>query len=857
MLTILCILFVLVGATMISAIKWVRPVGVFGGGFGNNGSTINSSGGYFNYLYAKDSTIINESVINLNVTGQILGNTEQWNRSGTNVYLSNTDDRVGVGTKTPDKKLQVDGTAKATKLVATQGHATIAPTPDEYALVLGNGNEDRVSIQFNSTSGLLNWSVEPDNGWLSTGKLGLNLQGNLLYLSSLQSLISKGGFWNRNSPLNLTGTEINFYNSDVSGTKEYDTTVTVYGNLSVTDKIIADKITSTDSLNITSDKTLNLFSDDLIASGHLSDELITNGDMGSSSGWSVGSGWSISGGVATKSTGGSGDLQQTSANMVEPLIVGEDYFLSYSFRRMDSVLTNLGVDIAGNTDIRWGHFTNDTYYAQFTALSTGNLKFDCSNTNQQLIIDNVSLRRVLKKDHIITGNLGIGNTQPTAPLTIFIPDNGNLNPVGIELSSDSQQQPRIDWTGGNVNGDYDGGVRWDASNTRFVWSGGGFSVPENSLIFWGGASAPGGITLDYVTGLLLTGRGAISFSTFGRLKTLLDSTQHAYGANEDTLTYFNGRDYVIDTKNEINGNVLLNGDTSILDTISLGSELVTNGDFSVGGSWTLGSGWSIVGGGLNKTSAGQTTASQTITGLTPGKSYLLTYNHNYVKSMNHYLLVSFGNFYYEDKHGANTGYSERRYIIKATSTSHDISFTSFNTNANNQHSIDDVSIKEINYGDLRADDLNLTGNIEVEGRGYIKDSIFYNVTNVTHGGGSEGNLNYLSNCVDDQIYNITENAGGHVFNFTGVESFKRIHANLEYDGSTSHYMIMNVYNHQRGVNVSIRELKDGNTENYNSIFIDNDHELISNAGMVSIIFTHPPSVNPTHQLRLNCLRLER
>jgi hypothetical protein len=59
------------------------------------------------------------NVGNLNVLGTMYGDTSQWSRLGTDIFLTNIGDRVGIGTTTPQNKLNVIGDGNFTGNITT------------------------------------------------------------------------------------------------------------------------------------------------------------------------------------------------------------------------------------------------------------------------------------------------------------------------------------------------------------------------------------------------------------------------------------------------------------------------------------------------------------------------------------------------------------------------------------------------------------------------------------------------------------------------------------------------------------------------------------------------------------------
>lgn len=80
----------------------------------------NSAGGVRRVTMYDDVTVVG----NLSVAGSIVGAGSLWNRSGTNTYLANSGDNVGIGTSTPGAKLDVVGAIQSNTSIATVESAT-------------------------------------------------------------------------------------------------------------------------------------------------------------------------------------------------------------------------------------------------------------------------------------------------------------------------------------------------------------------------------------------------------------------------------------------------------------------------------------------------------------------------------------------------------------------------------------------------------------------------------------------------------------------------------------------------------------------------------------------------------------
>jgi hypothetical protein len=444
--------------------------------------------------------------------------------------------------------------------------------------------------------------------------------------------------------------------------------------------------------------------------GFLGEEKITNGDFSSSANWTVGTNWAIAGGVATRSTGTQGNLSQSSANMVTPLVIGETYLVSFDIDSVDvSYMTRLtcgGVTIFASL--------NETGYASaiFTASNTDALTFDPQDNNVAIVIDNVSLRKIIRKNLIVSNWLGIG-VEPQYPLHI----NAETNSFGLLLEGTGQTTPSIALRSNPSTGvgastfsfNYDGSNQWvHFTNTAF-------KLDDAQRILFGAASQ-GSIQYDSSIGLSLSWiRKPIFINTRQYVDLGIDSVQTRWGTSDDAYVAYNGGDFLLNPQEVGSGGFGVAGDLYLSDYSSLGAELVINGDdFSSG--WTT-TGWTITGGTAVHDSGNTNALSQSIGGLTPNKWYKLNYE---IESNpgNNGLTVTWSNF---SKVHTVLDIRPFEILVRATSTSHTISFT---PTSGSTVTIDDVSIKELGNADLNAgvailDSINTTEfQVEADGDTY-------------------------------------------------------------------------------------------------------------------------------------------
>jgi hypothetical protein len=129
----------------------------------------------------------------------------------------------------------------------------------------------------------------------------------------------------------------------------------------------------------------------------LGDELLTNGDMSSATGWTLGSGWSISGGIATfDGSGGVSLYRSFSAS------TGDTFKITYDITSYTSGGFRIVYDgTNGTTNSAVGSYT------EYVSYKGGNTNlFLQSVSTSELSIDNVSVKPVNKKNHATTVFMG-------------------------------------------------------------------------------------------------------------------------------------------------------------------------------------------------------------------------------------------------------------------------------------------------------------------------------------------------------------------------------------------------------------------------------------------------------------------
>jgi len=131
---------------------------------------------------------------------------------------------------------------------------------------------------------------------------------------------------------------------------------------------------------------------------------------------------------------------------------------------------------------------------------------------------------------------------------------------------------------------------------------------------------------------------------------------------------------------------------SIKPLQTLGSELVTNGDFATDSDWTLESGWSISNGKLSATLSNSTNAYQAEV-LETGKTYQITYEiSNYSQGGVRFQFAGGGGTVSGTSNSSNGLFTEK---LKATVNHTSIRFRSLTTGGGFTGSIDNVSVKEV------------------------------------------------------------------------------------------------------------------------------------------------------------------
>lgn len=129
----------------------------------------------------------------------------------------------------------------------------------------------------------------------------------------------------------------------------------------------------------------------------LGSEMITDGDMSSSTNWTLGGSWSISGGVATFDDTSSSDLEQTDANMAISLESSTYYRLTFDIVASVSGQFDIENYGGGHSYVGVGVYTTGSYVKDFwtpSDIGDGGIRFDVtSGSASSFTIDNISLKK--------------------------------------------------------------------------------------------------------------------------------------------------------------------------------------------------------------------------------------------------------------------------------------------------------------------------------------------------------------------------------------------------------------------------------------------------------------------------------
>jgi hypothetical protein len=651
------------------------------------------------------------------------------------------DGDVGLGTSTPSATLEVNGA------IRLSGGETLS------AGEAGIYNSSTTGLSFQSGTGSISdWSLLDVNGnfiaWVKDNNMNFGTQASsvLNYGASASEHNFIGDFVNITDNLyvggnvgiqtNITGAPLSLPNDTAIGLGG-TTTPKALIEYNSTDTTISVDLTSDTDFRIINSSGEHIFfvdeTNNVPMSGYLGKEKITNGDFSSATGWTGdgAGGWLVGGGVVNRSTGAQGNFEQTSANMVTPLVIGESYLLSFDIASVDTgymtEVTCGGQTVFGSTN------KEGTSSAIFTATSTANLKFDPQNNNVALVLDNVSLKRIIRKDFIVTNKLGVGR-EPTVGVDVY----AGTDSVGIRVTGGGQTTPKFEFCSDPVTsvGATCSFLRYDGSNTWWEVGAGAWKLSTGYPMLWG-AAAQGSLNRFDGTGFVASFREGITLTTTRKINLGDDSIIHEYGTGNNATVYYNGNDFVISPQLEGGaGQIITGGAITVGDMSNLGSEFVTEGDFSAScASWTS-TGWTCDGTDAVHDTGNTNPLSQTISGLTVGKLYRLKFTT--AESIKFNGLTITWNGYNQVM--SVSDFRTVSVIVRATATSNLLSFTPTSTTL---VAIDDVSIQELGYGDLNAG--NVTINM-IYGSMYnysdaaspwtfpiAASGVYYNLTNLSAG----------------------------------------------------------------------------------------------------------------------------
>jgi hypothetical protein len=131
-----------------------------------------------------------------------------------------------------------------------------------------------------------------------------------------------------------------------------------------------------------------------VTSGGIS-EYITNGGFDTGDDWTAGSGWAIAGGVATYSSGGGGTLSQNFGTLVEPLVNGNDYTVTFDLTNANGGIVAAILSGGTGSQIPYNSTSTGTgRTANFTATDDRTTIAFQSVDDEPITVDNVSITSV-------------------------------------------------------------------------------------------------------------------------------------------------------------------------------------------------------------------------------------------------------------------------------------------------------------------------------------------------------------------------------------------------------------------------------------------------------------------------------
>ena len=312
----------------------------------------------------------------------------------------------------------------------------------------------------------------------------------------------------------------------------------------------------------------------------LGSELVINGDFSTDTFWSAGSGWTIENNKAN-ATNAAFTRLETPSGLSAILVVGKTY--KCTFDVVDANGGELYVERDINDAVLTGVNSVGNYTVYFVA-TDDQLRFQSRN-NSSISIDNVSVKQVDPNDRwndkddkftfVNNGGKLSGNSSGLARLYA---QNSSITSAGKTY--------KVSYTVVENNGTslqhYDGDSYETITSTvgdhSFIYTRQG---SDNNFIL---RNASGDSASIILTNIMLEEQKYVATNL--KLKSTLFNP--FTGSTLNLKNYYRFGDGILDTH------------PLICDMVepSLGSELVTNGDFSSNSDWTLGTGWSITNGKL-------------------------------------------------------------------------------------------------------------------------------------------------------------------------------------------------------------------------------------------------------------------
>jgi len=305
------------------------------------------------------------------------------------------------------------------------------------------------------------------------------------------------------------------------------------------------------------------YSPNRVANGNFSqigNEEVTNGDFATDSDWSKGTGITISGGSANFTGNANTFLTQSG-------VVSSSKTYKATFTVSNYVSGAIDINLGGST--RQGNISANGSYVFYITVPSGNILYFQEDFSNGFVgsIDNVSVKEVGQN-----WTFGIGWSIENGKAVCSSLSNNLTQDFGVTANRDYKVTVEVtDYTSGTLFVDLGGASAQTTSslgNKTF-----NFTTSSTALLrFYGGSF-----------------RGSIDNIVVQELKhdaTNLMLNAGAYQSASNLQNYYRMGDGILD------GYPLIADQTNP----SLGSELVTNGDFSTDSDWIKGTGWSIANG---------------------------------------------------------------------------------------------------------------------------------------------------------------------------------------------------------------------------------------------------------------------